>query len=179
MKKCPNCGVQLNDDCLFCTECGNPIPQGDVCPQCGAIINEGSVFCENCGKRLDETKSDSQAETISENTQKKCPHCGTLVNDDDVFCENCGKNLTDVGTTFAATTVIFEMDNWSLIRQTLLHFIITSIVMYIAGFLCGWFPHTVVSTLIWFGVFIVVYVIFWVCFSLYYKNKVKKINEAL
>ena len=84
-----------------------------------------------------------------------------------------------IGTTFAATTVIFEMDNWSLLRQTILHFIIVSIVMYIAGFLCGWFPHTVVSTLIWFGVFVVVYVIFWICFSMYYKNKVKKINEAL
>ena len=84
-----------------------------------------------------------------------------------------------IGTTFAATTVIFEMDNWSLLRQTITHFVITSIVMYIAGFLCGWFPHTVVSTLIWFGVFIVVYVIFWICFSMYYKNKVKKINEAL
>ena len=84
-----------------------------------------------------------------------------------------------LGTTFAATTVIFEMDNWSLIRQTLLHFIITSIVMYIAGFLCGWFPHTVVSTLIWFGVFIVVYVIFWISFSSYYKKKVQKMNEAL
>ena len=84
-----------------------------------------------------------------------------------------------IGTSFAATTVIFEMDNWSLLRQTILHFIIVSIVMYIAGFLCGWFPHTVVSTLIWFGVFVVVYVIFWICFSMYYKNKVKKINEAL
>ena len=84
-----------------------------------------------------------------------------------------------IGTTFAATTVIFEMDNWSLLRQTILHFIIVSIVMYIAGFLCGWFPHTVVSTLIWFGVFVVVYLIFWICFSMYYKNKVKKINEAL
>ena len=84
-----------------------------------------------------------------------------------------------IGTSFAATTVIFEMDNWSLLRQTITHFVITSIVMYIAGFLCGWFPHTVVSTLIWFGVFVVVYVIFWICFSMYYKNKVKKINEAL
>ena len=84
-----------------------------------------------------------------------------------------------IGTTFAATTVIFEMDNWSLLRQTITHFVITSIVMYIAGFLCGWFPHTAVSTLIWFGVFVVVYVIFWICFSMYYKNKVKKINEAL
>ena len=84
-----------------------------------------------------------------------------------------------IGTTFAATTVIFEMDSWSLLRQTITHFVITSIVMYIAGFLCGWFPHTVGSTLIWFGVFVVVYVIFWICFSMYYKNKVKKINEAL
>ncbi|MBO7584031.1 MAG: DUF3021 domain-containing protein [Treponema sp.] len=84
-----------------------------------------------------------------------------------------------IGLTFAATTVIFEMDNWSLLRQTIIHFIITSIVMYIAGFLCGWFPHTVGSTLAWFGVFIVVYIIFWICFSLHYKNKVKKMNEAL
>ena len=84
-----------------------------------------------------------------------------------------------IGTTFAATTVIFEMDSWSLLRQTITHFVITSIVMYVAGFLCGWFPHTLVSTLIWFGVFIVVYVIFWICFSTYYKNKVKKMNEAL
>ena len=84
-----------------------------------------------------------------------------------------------IGTTFAATTVLFEIDEWSLLRQTILHFVITSIVLYIAGFLCGWFSHTVVSTLIWFGVFIVVYVIFWICFSLYYKNKVKKLNEAL
>lgn len=84
-----------------------------------------------------------------------------------------------IGTTFAATTVIFEIDEWSLLRQTILHFIITSVVMYVAGFLCGWFPHTVASTLVWFGIFIVIYIIFWICFSTYYKNKVKKINEAL
>ena len=84
-----------------------------------------------------------------------------------------------IGTTFAATTVLFEMDNWSLLRQTIIHFIITSIVMYIAGFLCGWFPHKLSSTLIWFGIFIVIYVIFWISFSSYYKNKVKKMNEAL
>ena len=84
-----------------------------------------------------------------------------------------------IGLTFASTTVIFEMDEWSLLRQTITHFIITSIVMYVAGFLCGWFPHTVGSTLAWVGVFVVVYLIFWICFSLYYKNKVKKMNEAL
>ena len=56
-----------------------------------------------------------------------------------------------IGTTFAASTVLFELDEWSLLRQTVTHFIITSIVMYLAGFLCGWFPHTVRSTIIWFA----------------------------
>lgn len=84
-----------------------------------------------------------------------------------------------IGLSFAATTVIFEMDRWSILAQTSLHFAINTVVMYAAGFLCGWFPHTVGSTLIWLGVFIAVYFIFWLCFTMYYKKKTKEINKAL
>lgn len=84
-----------------------------------------------------------------------------------------------IGLSFAASTVIFEMDRWSILGQTALHFVINSIVMYVSGFLCGWFPHTVSSTLIWFGVFVVVYVIIWICFTMYYKKKTREINKAL
>ena len=84
-----------------------------------------------------------------------------------------------IGLSFAASTVIFEMDRWSILGQTALHFVINSIVMYAAGFLCGWFPHTVASTLIWFGVFIVVYLIFWFAFTMYYKKKTQEINKVL
>ena len=91
MKQCPYCGAQVNDDCLFCTECGRPIPQGDVCPHCGASVNESDVFCQSCGKRVDEKPSMD----VSDTTQKKCPYCGASVNDGDVFCENCGRNLAD------------------------------------------------------------------------------------
>ena len=52
MKKCSYCGAQMNDDSLFCTECGKPIPQGCVCPHCGASMNEGDVFCQSCGQVL-------------------------------------------------------------------------------------------------------------------------------
>ncbi len=84
-----------------------------------------------------------------------------------------------IGITFASTTVIFELDRWSLVAQTALHFVITSVVMFFAGFFCGWFPHTAISTLIWFGVFIVVYIIMWLSFTLYYRKKTKEINNAL
>lgn len=89
MKKCPNCNAQVNDDCLFCTECGKPIPQGNVCTQCGAVLNDGDVFCQSCGKKVDKILPTELTDT----TQKKCPHCGASVNDDDVFCQSCGTPL--------------------------------------------------------------------------------------
>lgn len=59
MKKCPNCGAQINDDSLFCSECGKPIPQGSICPHCGASVNNGDVFCQSCGKKLNETPTNN------------------------------------------------------------------------------------------------------------------------
>ena len=84
-----------------------------------------------------------------------------------------------IGISFATTTLIFEIDSWSITAQTVLHFVITSVVMFIAGFVCGWFPHTTKSIVIWFVIFIVIYVIMWVGFMLYFKKQTKKINEAL
>ena len=52
MKTCPNCGAQIADDSLFCTECGKQIPQDNVCPHCGASVNDGDSFCQNCGNSL-------------------------------------------------------------------------------------------------------------------------------
>ena len=84
-----------------------------------------------------------------------------------------------IGISFATTTLIFEIDSWSITSQTALHFAITSVVMFIAGFVCGWFPHTVKSTIIWFVIFIVIYVLMWAGFMLYFKKQTKKINEVL
>lgn len=95
MKKCPNCGAQMDDESLFCTECGKPIPQGNVCPHCGASVNDGDAFCQNCGKKVGEESSTLD----KDNTQQKCPHCGALVNAGNVFCENCGKKLDEVPVT--------------------------------------------------------------------------------
>lgn len=91
MKKCPFCGAELNDDSLFCTECGKELPKGIVCPHCGASVNEGDVFCTECGKRVDEVP---QA-TSSEPSNPKCPHCGASINEGDVFCMECGKKIDE------------------------------------------------------------------------------------
>ena len=84
-----------------------------------------------------------------------------------------------IGISFSASTVIFEIDKWSITAQTALHFVITFAVMLFAGFVCGWFPHRVSGVLVWFVVFVVIYVIMWIIFSLYFRRQTKKINEAL
>lgn len=84
-----------------------------------------------------------------------------------------------IGMTFSASSVIFEKDDWGLLKQTSLHFVITSIVMYLCGFFCNWFDHTVLASVLWFAVFIIIYILFWAGFSIYYKVLLKKMNNAI
>lgn len=49
-KICIKCGTVLEDDALFCSECGTKQePVEKKCPNCGAVIKEGAKFCMNCG----------------------------------------------------------------------------------------------------------------------------------
>ena len=73
MRTCKNCGAQLDDDALFCTECGTKQePQKKTCPHCGAEIDDDSIFCAECGTKLDAvttpTVEQPQEEPVLEKT---------------------------------------------------------------------------------------------------------------
>ena len=59
MKECTNCKTMLEDDALFCHECGTKqeaaaeeqIPKGKKCVHCGEELEEGMDFCPFCGKK--------------------------------------------------------------------------------------------------------------------------------
>ena len=48
MSKCPNCGAKVDEDALFCEECGADIPQVKKCINCGAEISLTAKFCKKC-----------------------------------------------------------------------------------------------------------------------------------
>lgn len=64
MKKCLKCGALLDDDAVFCAECGTnelikienekPPVSKRRCPVCGEALEEDSRFCTNCGAKLEQ-----------------------------------------------------------------------------------------------------------------------------
>ena len=84
MKKCTNCKTMLDDDELFCHECGTkqeieesavqkeetPALSGKKCFNCGEVIENDSLFCPYCGMK--QIKEEINAvEEVSNNTEEE------------------------------------------------------------------------------------------------------------
>lgn len=113
MKTCPYCNSQMDDDNLFCENCGKKYPQGKICPQCGVELNENDLFCQNCGTKVELTtpSSSEPSSSVEEVLQKKCPNCGTIITDNCLFCENCGTKLHGEISKPKVTQTVFEEKN--------------------------------------------------------------------
>ena len=107
-KVCANCGAALDDDCVFCTECGTPVaasapkaeeapaPAKDTvrfCIECGfRVTDPEAMFCNNCGNPLQPLGGGQSAQSVPK--VKRCPNCGFNTTDPEVlFCIECGSKL--------------------------------------------------------------------------------------
>jgi len=84
-----------------------------------------------------------------------------------------------LGASFAACSVIWEIDNWSIAKQTSIYFLITALVMMPIAYFTNWMEHSIIGFLIYFGIFVAIFVVAWVIQYLIWKNKVKKINTGV
>ncbi len=84
-----------------------------------------------------------------------------------------------LGTAFAACSVIWQIDSWSIAKQTGIYFLVTAIVMMPIAYFTNWMEHTVIGFISYFVIFIAVFVVVWVVQYLIWKNKVKKMNGKL
>lgn len=84
-----------------------------------------------------------------------------------------------VGAIGGGSSVIWDMEKWSLTKQTLIHFAVLVIGFVPVSYVLNWMPHYLYGALGYIGAFIAVYLIMWLSIYFSVKAKIKKMNKRL
>lgn len=84
-----------------------------------------------------------------------------------------------MGAGFAMASVIWEMDSWSLAKQSGIYFSVVCIVMLPIAYVTNWMKHTVGGVLAYVGIFVVIFLTVWLIQYSAWKRKIKKMNDSI
>ncbi len=84
-----------------------------------------------------------------------------------------------IGAVCSVSSVIWEIENWSLTKQTLIHFAIFIILFIPMSYILNWMPHNLYGALCYFASFIFMYILIWVSTYFSIKAKINKMNKQL
>lgn len=84
-----------------------------------------------------------------------------------------------LGAAFGASSIIWEIDSWSIVKQTGVYFAITSIVMLPFAYVMFWMEHSVKGFLSYFGIFAAIFIFIWLLQYLIGKYTVTRMNSKL
>ena len=76
-------------------------------------------------------------------------------------------------------TVVYDIEDWSILRSTVTHFIPTMLVFYACSFYMGWLKFGTVGFVIATVCMIAAYYIIWMTQYLIYLKKVKTMNAKI
>ena len=83
------------------------------------------------------------------------------------------------GAAWAGASVIWEMEEWSILKQTMLHLGVCSIATFPIAYFTRWMSHDLKGILLYFGIFFCTYVIIWLIQYSALRRRVKRINEGI
>ena len=84
-----------------------------------------------------------------------------------------------IGSSFSASSVIWEKDEWSIAKQSAFYFFINSCVMMPTAYINHWMPHSILGFVQYFLIFTAIILLIWGLNYLIWKNKISKINSKL
>lgn len=84
-----------------------------------------------------------------------------------------------LGSSFASSSVVWEIDHWSPAKQSSVYFLITAIIMMPVAYVTNWMQHTLTGFLIYFITFAAIFFIIWIVQYFIWKGKIKKMNNKI
>lgn len=83
------------------------------------------------------------------------------------------------GAAWGGASVVWEKENWSLMRQTVTHLVICSLATFPVAYITHWMSHDLGSVLAYFGIFLGIYAIIWLSYYTSLKKRVKQMNDKM
>ncbi len=83
------------------------------------------------------------------------------------------------GAAWAGASIIWEIDEWSILKQTALHLGVCSVATFPIAYFTRWMSHDLKGILLYFGLFLCIYVIIWLIQYSALRRRVKRINEGI
>jgi len=83
------------------------------------------------------------------------------------------------GAAWAGASVIWEMENWSILLQTVTHLVICSLATFPIAYFMRWMKPTASGILLYFGIFFAIYLIIWLSQYSSMKKRVEEINRKI
>ena len=84
-----------------------------------------------------------------------------------------------LGAGFAAASVIWDLDSWSLARQSGVYFLVIGIILLPIAYVANWMQHSVAGFLSYIGIFIGIFIAVWLSQYLRWRSRVKKLNDRV
>lgn len=84
-----------------------------------------------------------------------------------------------VGMMFSVANLIYDKDDWSILKQMSIHFISTYVGLYTLNIMLNWFEYTFKDWLNFTVIFIIIYAIIAFVSMMRVKLSLDKINEKL
>lgn len=84
-----------------------------------------------------------------------------------------------VGASFAASSVVWELENWNILKQTGCYFLINAVFMLPTAYLLNWMEHSLIGFLIYLGIFTLYFAVIWMIQYFVWKHILKKMNAKI
>lgn len=83
------------------------------------------------------------------------------------------------GAIAMGSAVIYDIEEWSLLRSTTTHFLLTMCAILLGCFVLDWFPPWSPPFWIMLAAELAAYILVWLIMYKIYQRKVRKLNELL
>ena len=84
-----------------------------------------------------------------------------------------------LGSVFGGMSFIWEIERWSILKQTAVYFLSVSIPMMGISYLLYWMEHSLNGFLLYFLIFVMVFFVVWLFNFAIYWFKVRRMNRDL